>query len=217
VALQADVELGGSDQKFNLLVGRDIQREYGQRPQIIATAPLLEGLDGVDKMSKSKGNYVGITEPPDVMVKKLMSISDDLMWRYYELLTDLTVEEIAALKRSGRNPRDLKLDLAERIAADFHPREAARAAREKWIHDVSQGQVPEDLPMTECSDPRLRQCLLAAGIAASGSEADRLAKAGAVEVDGVVIQSPAERLTAGEHVIRAGKKWARVRISPTVS
>ncbi|GIU80199.1 MAG: tyrosine--tRNA ligase [Bryobacteraceae bacterium] len=212
VALEADVELGGSDQKFNLLVGRDIQREYGQRPQIIATTPLLEGLDGVEKMSKSKGNYVGITEPPDVMVKKLMSISDDLMWRYYELLTDLTTEEIAALKRSGRNPRDLKLDLAERIAADFHPAEEARAAREKWIHDVSQGQVPEDLPVVECPDPRLRQCLLAAKIAPSGTEADRLAKAGAVEVDGAVVRSPAERLTPGEHVIRAGKKWARVRV-----
>jgi tyrosyl-tRNA synthetase len=212
VALEADVELGGSDQKFNLLVGRDIQREYGQRPQIIATTPLLEGLDGVEKMSKSKGNYVGITEPPDVMVKKLMSISDDLMWRYYELLTDLTTAEIEALKRSGRNPRDLKLDLAERIVADFHPAAAARAAREQWIHDVSQGQPPADLPLVECSDPRLRQCLVAAGIASSGTEADRLAKAGAVEVDGVVVKSPAERLPPGEHVLRAGKKWARVRV-----
>jgi tyrosyl-tRNA synthetase len=134
------------------------------------------------------------------------------MWRYYELLTDLTTDEIAALKRSGRNPRDLKLDLAERIAADFHPAEEARAAREKWIHDVSQGQVPEDLPVVECADPRLRQCLLAAKIAPSGTEADRLAKAGAVEVDGAVVRSPAERLTPGEHVIRAGKKWARVRV-----
>jgi len=212
VALEADVELGGSDQKFNLLVGRDVQREYGQRPQIIATTPLLEGLDGVEKMSKSKGNYVGIAEPPDVMVKKLMSISDELMWRYYELLTDLTAAEIAALRKSGRNPRDLKLDLAERIAADFHPAAAARAAREQWIHDVSQGQAPVDLPVVECADARLRQCLLRAGIAASGAEADRLAKAGAVEVDGAVVKSPAERLAPGEHVIRAGKKWARVRV-----
>lgn len=212
VALEADVELGGSDQKFNLLVGRDVQREYGQRPQIIATTPLLEGLDGVEKMSKSKGNYVGIAEPPEVMVKKLMSISDELMWRYYELLTDLTAAEIAALRKSGRNPRDLKLDLAERIAADFHPAAAARAAREQWIHDVSQGQAPVDLPVVECADARLRQCLLRAGIAASGAEADRLAKAGAVEVDGAVVKSPAERLAPGEHVIRAGKKWARVRV-----
>jgi tyrosyl-tRNA synthetase len=212
VALEADVELGGSDQKFNLLVGRDVQREYGQRPQIIATTPLLEGLDGVEKMSKSKGNYVGIAEPPDVMVKKLMSISDELMWRYYELLTDLTAAEIAALRKSGRNPRDLKLDLAERIAADFHPAAAARAAREQWIHDVGQGQTPVDLPLVESNDARLRQCLLRAGIAASGAEADRLAKAGAVEVDGAVVKSPAERLGPGEHVIRAGKKWARVRV-----
>lgn len=212
VALQADVELGGSDQKFNLLVGRDIQREYGQRPQIIATTPLLEGLDGVEKMSKSKGNYVGITEPPDVMVKKLMSISDDLMWRYYELLTDLTTAEIAALKRSGRNPRDLKLDLAERIVADFYPAHVARAAREQWLHDVSQGQAPVDLPVVPSSDPRLRQCLLAAGLAPSGTEADRLIKAGAVEVDSEVIRTPAHRLTPGEHVIRAGKKWAKVQV-----
>jgi tyrosyl-tRNA synthetase len=212
VALEADVELGGSDQKFNLLVGRDIQREYGQRPQIIATTPLLEGLDGVEKMSKSKGNYVGITEPPDVMVKKLMSISDELMWRYYELLTDLTAAEIAALRRSGRNPRDLKLDLAERIVADFHPPHLARAAREQWLHDVSQGQAPEDLPVVECSDARLRQCLLAAGLAPSGTEADRLIKAGAVEVDSAVVRSPAQRLEPGEHLIRAGRKWARVRV-----
>jgi tyrosyl-tRNA synthetase len=212
VALEADVELGGSDQKFNLLVGRDIQREYGQRPQIIATTPLLEGLDGVEKMSKSKGNYVGITEPPDVMVKKLMSISDDLMWRYYELLTDLTTAEIAALKRSGRNPRDLKLDLAERIVADFYPAHVARAAREQWLHDVSQGQAPVDLPVFPSSDPRLRQCLLAAGLAPSGTEADRLIKAGAVEVNHEVIRTPAHRLPPGEHVIRAGKKWARVQI-----
>ncbi|GIU74282.1 MAG: tyrosine--tRNA ligase [Bryobacteraceae bacterium] len=212
VALKADVELGGSDQKFNLLVGRDIQREYGQRPQIIATTPLLEGLDGVEKMSKSKGNYVGITEPPDVMVKKLMSISDDLMWRYYELLTDLPSAEIAALKRSGRNPRDLKLDLAERIVADFYPAHVARAAREQWLHDVSQGQAPADLPLIPCDDPRLRQCLLKAGLAPSGAEADRLVKAGAVEVNGEVVRAPAQRLRAGEHVIRAGKKWARVRI-----
>lgn len=212
VALHADVELGGSDQKFNLLVGRDIQREYGQRPQVIATTPLLEGLDGVEKMSKSKGNYVGITEPPDVMVKKLMSISDDLMWRYYELLTDLSTAEIAALKRSGRNPRDLKLDLAERIVADFHPAHAARAAREQWLHDVSQGQAPADLPVFSSSDPRLRQCLLVAGLAPSGTEADRLIKAGAVEVNSEVIRVPAHRLPEGEHVIRAGKKWAKVRV-----
>lgn len=212
VALQADVELGGSDQKFNLLVGRDIQREYGQRPQIIATTPLLEGLDGVEKMSKSKGNYVGITEPPDVMVKKLMSISDDLMWRYYELLTDLSTAEIAALKQSGRNPRDLKLDLAERIVADFYPAHVARAAREQWLHDVSQGQAPLDLPVFSSSDPRLRHCLLAAGLASSGTEADRLIKAGAVEVDSEVIRTPAHRLPPGEHVIRAGKKWAKVQL-----
>lgn len=212
VALQADVELGGSDQKFNLLVGRDIQREYGQRPQIIATTPLLEGLDGVEKMSKSKGNYVGIAEPAPVMVKKLMTISDDLMWRYWELLTDLSAAGIQALRRSGRNPRDIKLDLAERIAADFHPAGEARAAREQWLHDVSQGETPADLAVTDAADPRLRQCLLASGLAPSGAEADRLVKAGAVEVDHTVVRAPAHRLPPGEHILRAGRKWARVRV-----
>jgi tyrosyl-tRNA synthetase len=212
VALEADVELGGSDQKFNLLVGREIQRDYGQKPQIIATVPLLEGLDGVDKMSKSKGNYVGIEEAPDVMVKKLMTISDDLMWRYFELLTDLTIPQIKALKESGRNPRDIKLELAERIAADFHPAEAARAAREQWLHDVSQGQVPEDLKLYEGADARLKQCLQQTGLAPSASEAERLIKAGAVSVDQAVIKSPSAKLAPGEHLLRAGKRWARVKV-----
>lgn len=212
VALEADVELGGNDQKFNLLVGREIQRDYGQMPQIIATTPLLEGLDGVEKMSKSKGNYVGITEAPAVMVKKLMTISDDLMWRYWELLTDLTLPQIAALKASGRNPRDIKLDLSERIAADFHPAAEARAARDQWLHDVSQGQAPEDLPLVVAADARLKQCLLQAGLAPSGTEADRLIKAGAVSAGETVIKSPSQRLEPGEHVLRVGKKWARVKV-----
>jgi tyrosyl-tRNA synthetase len=212
VALEADVELGGTDQKFNLLVGREIQRNYGQLPQIIATTPLLEGLDGVEKMSKSKGNYVGITEPASEMVKKLMTISDDLMWRYFELLTDLSMAEIAALKTSGRNPRDIKLELAERIAADFHPAHEARAAIEQWLHDVSQGQAPEDLPLIPAADPRLKQCLLQTGLAPSGTEADRLIKAGAVSVNQQVVRTPSHRLEAGEHILRSGKRWARVQV-----
>jgi tyrosyl-tRNA synthetase len=212
VALECDVELGGTDQKFNLLVGRDLQRDYGQAPQIVGTVPLLEGLDGVDKMSKSKGNYVGIREAPEVMVKKLMTISDNLMWRYWELLTDVQISEISAMKASGRNPRDIKLDLAERIAGDFHPAAAAKAAREQWLHDVSQGQTPEDLPLTIAADPRLKQCLLQTGLAPSSSEADRLIKAGAVAAGGEVIKSPSHRFEAGEYILRAGKKWARVKV-----
>jgi len=216
VALNADVELGGTDQKFNLLVGREIQRDYGQLPQIIATTPLLEGLDGVEKMSKSKGNYVGITEHPAVMVKKLMTISDDLMWRYFELLTDLRLSEIAALcaqaASGARNPRDIKLELAERIAADFHPAHEAKAAREQWLHDVSQGQVPDDLPLVNANDSRLKHCLLQTGLAPSGSEADRLIKAGAVSVNQVVVKTPSHTLDTGEHILRAGRKWARVQV-----
>jgi tyrosyl-tRNA synthetase len=212
VALEADVELGGTDQKFNLLVGREIQRDYGQLPQIIATTPLLEGLDGVEKMSKSKGNYVGIMEPASEMVKKLMTISDDLMWRYFELLTDVSLAEIGALKASGRNPRDIKLELAERIAGDFHPASEAKAAKEQWLHDVSQGQAPEDLAVVQAQDPRLKQCLLQTGLAPSGTEAERLIKAGAVAVNQVVVKSPAQKLENGEHLLRAGKKWARVQV-----
>lgn len=212
VALECDVELGGTDQKFNLLVGRELQRDYGQAPQIVGTVPLLEGLAGVEKMSKSKGNYVGIKEAPEVMVKKLMTISDGLMWRYWELLTDATVAEIAAMKASARNPRDIKLELAERIAGDFHPAAEAKAAREQWLHDVSQGQTPTDLPLTDAADARLKQCLLQTGLASSSSEADRLIKAGAVASNGDVIKLPSHRFGPGEYTLRAGKKWARVKV-----
>ncbi|WP_321475801.1 tyrosine--tRNA ligase [uncultured Paludibaculum sp.] len=212
VALECDVELGGTDQKFNLLVGRELQRDYGQAPQIVGTVPLLEGLDGIDKMSKSKGNYVGIKEPPEVMVKKMMTISDNLMWRYWELLTDVSLAEISALKSSARNPRDIKLDLAERVVGDFHPAAVAKAAREQWLHDVSQGQTPDDLPLADASDPRLKQCLLQTGLASSSSEADRLIKAGAVASNGEVIKIPSHRFEPGEYTLRAGKKWARVKV-----
>jgi len=215
VALECDVELGGSDQKFNLLVGREIQRDYGQQPQIVGTTPLLEGLDGVDKMSKSKGNYVGIQEPPEVMVKKLMSISDDLMWRYFELLTDLTTPEIGALKHSPRNPRDMKLDLAQRIVADFHGAAPAKAARDQWLHDVSQGQVPENLEEVTVADPRLNKALVLAGLAPSSSEADRLIKSGAVELFGdgdssLPVGTPTRKLDPGRYAVRAGKRWKRI-------
>lgn len=218
VALECDIELGGTDQKFNLLVGRDLQRDYGQKPQIVATVPILEGLDGVEKMSKSKGNYVGIHEAPEVMVKKLMSISDGMMWRYWELLTDLTLGDIQALKDSGRNPRDIKLELCERIASDYHGAGAGKAAREAWLRDVSQGQIPENLETTVAADPRLGKALAVSGLAASGTEADRLVKSGAVEIfreadkGKVEVQGPGQRLEAGAYFVRAGKRWKRVVI-----
>ncbi len=226
VALNADVELGGTDQKFNLLVGREIQRDYGQPPQIVATVPLLEGLDGVEKMSKSKGNYVGIYEAPGIMMKKLMQISDDLMWRYWELLTDATIPEIAALKsaaQSGaRNPRDIKLDLAERIITDFHAAAQARAAREQWLSEVSQGRIPEDLEVVHVSDPRINKILVQTGTAASSSEADRLVKSHSVRfvrcssdappapAELELFTSPAQKLEPGAYIINAGKRWKKV-------
>lgn len=220
VALQCDVELGGTDQKFNLLVGRELQRDFGQPPQIVATVPILEGLDGVEKMSKSKGNYVGIQEPADGMVKKLMTLSDDLMWRYWELLTDLSMADIEALKEAAtsgqRNPRDIKLEMAERIVADYHPAAEARAAREKWLHDVSQGQMPRDMEEVRAVDQRLNRVLAQAGLAGSVSEADRLIKAGAVALaadgsnDLETQTSPSYKLESGSYVIRAGKRWKRV-------
>ena len=222
VALEADVELGGSDQKFNLLVGRELQRDYGQLPQIVATVPLLEGLDGMEKMSKSKGNYVGIYEEAGVMMKKLMSISDSLMWRYFELLTDVQLDEISVLKRgatSGKlNPRDIKLDLAERIIADFHPAEEASAARAQWIAEVSQHQIPEDLESVPVTDARINKILVQSGLAPSGAEADRLVKSGAVAVasngsnDMETLKLPTHRLEPGTHIVRAGKRWKKVTV-----
>jgi tyrosyl-tRNA synthetase len=220
VALECDVELGGSDQKFNLLVGRELQRDYGQPPQIVATVPLLEGLDGVEKMSKSKGNYVGIYEEPGVMMKKLMTISDTLMWRYYELLTDVQVADIAAMRQAAhageRNPRDIKLDLAERVITDFHSAEAAKAARAQWLAEVSQHQIPQDLDTITVADARLNKVLVHSGLASSGSEADRLIKSGAVAAAPAgstameTLSAPAHRLEPGEYVVRAGKRWKKV-------
>lgn len=222
VALECDVELGGTDQKFNLLVGREIQRDYGQLPQIIATTPILEGLDGIEKMSKSKGNYVGIQEPPAVMMKKLMTISDGLMWRYWELLTDASPVEIARMQSetaSGkRNPRDVKLDMAERIIADFHPRQAAREAREQWLREISEGEIPTNLETAAVSDPRLNRVLVQANLASSVGEADRLIKAGAVALapagqpDLIAERNPTAKLDPGDYVIRAGKRWKRVTL-----
>ncbi len=186
VCLKCDVELGGSDQKFNLLVGREIQRDYGQLPQIIATTPLLEGLDGVEKMSKSKGNYVGITEAPAAMRQKLINISDDLMWRYWELLTD---ESLPAIEARKSDPRAAKEELIKRIIADFH------------------GDADADFAETVAvMDRRLNRAIVQGGMAASVSKADGLIKQGAVKVGEEVVRNPTHALEPGDHTVHVGRK-----------
>ena len=213
VMLECDVELGGTDQRFNLLVGRELQRDVGQPPQIVGTVPLLEGTDGVEKMSKSKGNYVGITEAPKVMFRKIMQINDTLMWRYWELLTDATLPEIAALK--SREPMEVKMELAGRIVADFHSAEEAKQAQEDFNREVRQGGEPADIETAEygaAGEIRVPQMLAAVGLAPTRSEAERLLKAGAVEIDGTRSIDLKWLAAAGTHTIRAGKKWKRVTV-----
>ncbi len=221
VALRADVELGGTDQKFNLLMGRNLQREYGQEAQVVMIAPLLEGLDGVQKMSKSLGNYIGINEAPQEMFGKVMSISDDLMWRYYELLTDSTLDEIAALRASAeageRNPRDLKVELAKRIITDFHSAEEARAAGEDFTRKFVLKEDPDE--MEECevtaTDWGLQGLLVKTGLATSKAEARRLIEQGGVSVDGarVTLVNDIQKLKPGmTMIIKVGKRrFMRVR------
>jgi tyrosyl-tRNA synthetase len=213
VMLECDVELGGTDQKFNLLVGRELQRDAGQLPQIVATVPLLEGTDGVEKMSKSKGNYIGITEPPKVMFRKIMRISDTLMWRYWELLTDSSLAEIATMK--SRELMAVKMELAERIVIDFHSLAEAKQAGEDFDREVRQGGVPADIETVDygsAREIRAPQMLVELGIAPTRTEAERLVKAGAVEIDGT--RSIALKWTAAEgtHTIRAGKKWKKITV-----
>ena len=219
VALKADVELGGTDQKFNLLVGRELQRHYGQEPQCILTLPLLEGLDGVNKMSKSLDNYVGITEPPQEMFGKLMSISDELMWRYYELLSFRPQEEIAALKRAcaeGRNPRDAKVMLAQEIVARFHSRQAADAALAEFEARFRDGALPESMAevtlRTNGAGLPIAQLAKQAGIVDSTSEALRLIAQRGLRLDGEVVVDKGLVIAAGTTVVvQAGKrKFARV-------
>jgi tyrosyl-tRNA synthetase len=212
VALKCDVELGGTDQRFNLLVGRELQRDFGQPPQIVGTMPLLVGTDGVDKMSKSKGNYIGITEPPKVMFRKVMGISDDLMWRYWELLTDLSLPEIGALK--AREPMQVKKDLAGRIVADFHSAAEAAQAADDFAREVQQGAEPSDMEEVILSGPnRLAQVLVSVKLASSRSEAERLIKAGAVEINGERSTNPVSPLPAGHNTARVGKKWLRITVT----
>ena len=221
VAMRADVELGGTDQKFNLLVGRTLQEAYGQEPQVVITLPLLEGTDGVNKMSKSLGNYIGITEDPDSMFGKVMSISDELMWRYLELLSFRPLSELAALRRSaasGRNPRDIKLELAHELVTRFHDAAAAERAQRGFIQRVSERGLPEDLPVrviaVDAAGVRIANLLKEAGLAASTSEANRKLDEGAVRIDGVRVSDRGLTLGAGaEHVFQIGaKRFARLRL-----
>ena len=223
VAMRADVELGGTDQKFNLLVGRTLQDAYGQEPQVVLTTPLLEGTDGINKMSKSLGNYIGIAEDPDSMFGKLMSISDELMWRYFELLSFRPLSEIAALRaqaQGGRNPRDIKFELARELVGRFHDAAAAERAQRSFIARVSEKAVPRDLPVkivpVQGPGLRLANLLKEAGLAGSTSEANRKIEEGAVRIDGARVSDRALTLQAGaEHVVQVGaKRFARVKLEP---
>ena len=218
VALKADLELGGTDQKFNLLVGRELQKDYGQEPQCILTMPLLEGLDGVEKMSKSKNNYIGITEAPNTMFAKLMSISDVMMWRYFELLSFRPMSELAALKAAvegGANPRDAKVALAQEIVTRFHSSQAATDALADFVNR-SKGGIPDDVPEVAVSGAPLgvAQLLKAAGLCASTSEAMRMVDQGGVRIDGAVVSDKGLQVEAGSFVLQVGKrKFARVNFT----
>ena len=221
VAMRADVELGGTDQKFNLLVGRTLQEAYGQEPQVVMTMPLLVGTDGVNKMSKSLGNYIGITEDPDSMFGKVMSISDELMWRYYELLSLRPLAQVAALRREAaaeRNPRDIKFELAQEIVTRFHDAPSAARAQRSFIARVREKAVPEDLPLKvlaiEASGLKVANVLKEAGLAASTSEANRKIEEGAVRIDGARVSDRGLTLKPGSvHVVQVGaKRFARLRL-----
>ncbi len=219
VAMKADVELGGTDQKFNLLVGRELQKQYGQEPQVVITLPILEGLDGVQKMSKSLGNYIGINDPPEEMFGKLMSISDELMWRYLELLSFRPMNEIQRWREEvaqGANPRDVKIRLAEELVERFHGAAAARKAHEAFVARFRHGALPEEIPEVTLPAPAegmpIANLLKAAGLTASTSEALRLIKQGAVRIDGSRVEDRATVLPVGsEHLFQVGKRrFARV-------
>jgi len=218
VALHSDLELGGTDQKFNLLVGRELQKEYGQEPQCILTMPLLVGLDGVEKMSKSKGNYIGINEPANEMFGKLMSISDDLMWNYFTLLSFRPLAEIDLMKQevaAGRNPRDCKVLLGQEIVARFHTDAAAEKALEDFNHRAK-GGIPDDIPELQLSGAPLgiAALLKAANLVPSSSEANRNIDQSGVRVDGTVITDKTLKLNAGTYVVQVGKRrFAKVTLT----
>ncbi len=221
VELKADVELGGTDQKFNLLVGRQLQQDFGQEPQVVMTMPLLEGLDGVQKMSKSLGNYVGITDAPGEMFGKLMSVSDDLMWRYFELLSFRSLEDIAGLRMrvdEGLNPRDAKFELALELVERFHDGAAAQSAKDEFIARFREGAMPEDMPeqTIEAKDGRLGIAYLLkdAGLVSSTSEAFRMIKQGAVKIDGQRVEDRSLEIAAGTTAVyQVGKRrFSRVSV-----
>ena len=221
VALKADLELGGTDQKFNLLVGRELQKQYGQEAQCVLTMPLLEGLDGVEKMSKSKGNYIGISEAPGEMFGKVMSISDELMWRYFDLLSARSLEDIAALRAQiadGANPRDTKVALAQELVGRFHGSAAARHALEEFEARFRHGAVPEDIPdvslAADAGGLPIANLLKQAGLVPSTSEANRSLDQGAVRIGGERVTDRGLRVTAGVYVVQVGKRrWARITVS----
>jgi tyrosyl-tRNA synthetase len=218
VALKSDLELGGTDQKFNLLVGRELQKDWGQEPQCILTMPLLEGLDGVEKMSKSKNNYIGITEPANTMFAKVMSISDTMMWRYYELLSWRSLDDVAQLKKAiegGANPRDAKVAIAQEIVERFHSRQAAEDALADFVNR-SKGGIPDDIAELAVTGAPLgvAQLLKQTGLCASTSEAMRMIDQGGVRIDGTVVSDKALKAEAGTFVLQVGKrKFARVTLS----
>jgi len=222
VALKADVELGGTDQKFNLLVGRQLQEAYGQKPQVVLTMPILEGLDGVQKMSKSLGNYIGIAEAPDDMFGKLMSISDELMWRYFELLSFRSLDDIRALRKAmdeGRNPRDIKFELGQELVTRFHSAADAARAQENFIARFQKGAVPEDMPelslQTGADGMPIANLLKEAGLTSSTSDAMRMVKQGAVRLDGERVSDHRLRVLPGSYVCQVGKRrFARVTLGP---
>ncbi|WP_201327247.1 tyrosine--tRNA ligase [Thermotomaculum hydrothermale] len=222
VALKCDVELGGTDQTFNLLVGRDLMREYGLEPQVVMTMPILEGLDGIEKMSKSLGNYVGINEPPKEMFGKLMSISDDLMFKYYELLTDMTLKEIEQLKKDvkegKRHPKDVKKQLAKMIISDFHSKEDADKAEEEFERVFAKKQLPDDMPEINIDKGEypFARFLADNGLASSASEAKRLIKQGGVSINGEKVSDPSFVFnpSEGEYIIKVGKRrFAKVKVN----
>lgn len=214
VALESDVELGGTDQKFNLLMGRQLQESAGQAPQIVMTMPILEGLDGVQKMSKSLNNYIGINEPPNEMFGKVMSISDELMWRWFELLSFRPLAEVEALKAemtAGRNPRDIKFELGKEIVERFHGEGAGQAAQEAFLAQFQKGQLPEDIPNVEVvlqgDDAPIGFVLREAGLVASTAEAMRMVKQGAVKLDGSKLADPQLRINKGQELLlQVGKR-----------
>jgi tyrosyl-tRNA synthetase len=217
--LRADVELGGTDQKFNLLMGRELQRGYDQEPQCILTMPLLEGLDGVKKMSKSLGNYVGIQEAPGVMYSKLVSIPDALMWRYFELLSFRSMDEINAFRadvEAGANPRDIKIKLAEEIVARFHGEEAAANAHRAAGNRMKDGELPDDLPeieLTAAEDMPIAAVLNKAGLVKNSAVARDLLNSGGVRIDGEVVDRTFIYVLGATHVCQAGKKaFARITL-----